>query len=65
MNAKKCDICGKFYEEINLPKVIYHIMRISISGMRILDLCPECHEHLRKYAECEHDETGSGGDSKA
>ena len=64
MNAKKCDICGKFYEEgiFKSPSVRYSIMRVSIAGIRMLDLCPDCHEDLKKYAEGDrYDESGSGG----
>ena len=53
MNAKKCDRCGKLYE----PETIiegYRLTRYSQFNSRYqkkIDLCPECHESLKKWFE--------------
>ena len=61
-NAKKCDRCGKYYEEreatpietlahsmeaLIVPKTV--MQNISVIE-RILDLCPSCSESLKRWA---------------
>ena len=55
MDAKKCDICGKFYEEYaTFEDVINQILPFVTSKdilndfKRIIDVCPKCSDALIK-----------------
>lgn len=54
--AKKCDRCGKLYEEYNIKKsetdtngmMLLNIdNKMSYFSHKTMDLCPECMETLR------------------
>lgn len=56
--AKKCDVCGKFYEpynEKNDPKNVNGFMLINIDKERkyyvhnVTDCCPECMDSILNY----------------
>lgn len=58
--AKKCDRCGKLYEEYNTEhdsKKINGIMTLNLDFKRKyysntpLDLCPECTDSFNKWLE--------------
>lgn len=67
-NAKKCDRCGKYYQEFepnafdSLANVIRS--RVTPDGVRkqiyaiekLLDLCPSCLRSLRKWVGTKEDE---------
>ena len=65
MIAKKCDRCGKLYEEYNLSnnsKKINGMMLLNISsnqhyyGHSLKDLCPSCSAELVKWLNNESEE---------
>ena len=56
--AKKCDMCGKFYDEYNFSKDYKNINGIMILNLdmndyyytnRPLDLFPSCKNSLKKW----------------
>ena len=58
--AKKCDRCGKLYEQYNLlnsKKNPHGIMTLNLDGQRryyghdAMDLCPECMKEFREWLE--------------
>lgn len=57
MNAKKCDRCGKLYED-EVPKLT-KIGKINIYGIAwelnchnsFIDLCPDCLNDFKKWFE--------------
>lgn len=61
MNAKKCDRCGKYYEEYNLLKGTNGIcfckkFYSSHSGFGVshdlcIDLCPECMADVKAFVK--------------
>lgn len=53
-DAKKCDICGKFY----IPPLGsalrvggYSLMHSGIPTLEIYDLCSECNKELNEFVE--------------
>lgn len=65
MIAKKCDRCGKLYEEYNIsnnPKEINGIMVLNINSKQSYfsseakDLCPKCSCELVKWLNKESEE---------
>lgn len=62
--AKKCDRCGRFYEEYNIKNDssnINGIMKLNVDrhqkyfGHDVIDLCPECTESFKRWLGGEHD----------
>lgn len=50
MNAKKCDICGVYFDEYKtIPK--YRIEENYGHGSFYLDLCPSCNKKLSAIVE--------------
>lgn len=64
-NARKCDRCGKLYEEYNTDnnsKKFNAIMPVSLDYERkyyprkVMDLCPECMTKLANWLKCNEEE---------
>ena len=59
MDAKKCDRCGKLYEQPTpkLQKIkdtqAYGIAWVYHVGFPIIDLCPECYGSFKRWFEGE------------
>ena len=48
-NAKKCDRCGKFYQELVNEKLKVRQYVNLFGGHTEYDLCPKCTEKLRAF----------------
>lgn len=46
-NAKKCDRCGAFYDEIINPNL--RIEEHNYPFVNYIDLCPQCVEELKQW----------------
>lgn len=54
-DAKKCDRCGKFYQEMVSPKLTVR-QYVSMRGSHVdYDLCPKCTEKLYAFMKIERD----------
>lgn len=59
MNAKKCDRCGKFYDEYNQNKNHngicfcrkYYSNGFNVSYDNCIDLCPECMTDVKAFVK--------------
>lgn len=65
--AKKCDICGKFYEMYNVRKDSrkpngFHMLNIDEDGRYfsgpVVDCCPECMTSIQNHIESLKGENG-------
>lgn len=59
-SAKKCDICGKLYEEYNFKKSLedyngFMLLNIDSQGSYfrgpVCDCCPECMNSIKEFIE--------------
>lgn len=64
MNAKKCDLCGKYYTNDKNEKAPYILKKYineninAFSAYSTLDLCETCYKLLLKFIS---DRSGRGG----
>lgn len=70
-NAKKCDICGKFYDIYNTTKDCKNHNSFRFANVneydvcwnqRLYDCCPTCMEQIKSYIELMKKDRGISND---